>query len=60
MNEPSFFCNVIAFINFFSHLNSEYKTKRQQKVNKLVKNTAKHNKQSQQKQELRQRGVQKN
>ena len=30
----SFFCNLIAVINF-SHLNSEYKTKTLQKVNKL-------------------------
>ena len=30
-----FFCNLIAFINF-SLLNSEYKTKTWQKVNKLL------------------------
>ena len=38
----SFFCNLIVVINF-SHLNSEYKTKTLQKVNKLLlKNGTKH------------------
>ena len=30
------FCNSLALINFFSHLNSEYKTKTLQNVNRLV------------------------